>query len=87
MGFLFLFLLGIIAIIMVARFASKNVPRDETPSLPYNGKKGYPHSEQQDTVEERRRDLQVALVSLLVKKGIITEAELNFEVEQMEKKE
>ena len=87
MGFLFLFLLGIFAIIMLARFGSKASRRGEaTMTIPQNGKErsGYERGKGQD---ERARQFQEALISLLLKKEIITEAELLAEVELLRKEE
>ncbi|MBI3803428.1 MAG: hypothetical protein HY282_06665 [Nitrospirae bacterium] len=86
MGFLFLFLLGISAIILLARFGSKASRRGQTAMPPQNGKErsGYDRGKGQD---ERARQFQEALISLLLKKEIITEAELLAEVEMLRKEE
>lgn len=86
MGFLFLFLLGIFAMIMIARFASKASRRGQAPAPPQNGKERSGNGYGKKGRDERAT-FQEAVISLLLKKGIITETELLAEVELIRKEE
>jgi hypothetical protein len=84
-GLLFIFLVGISAIILIARFASKTRPKEER--LPeagggryQNGGERYPKKPLYD-----RSILEEGLLSLLIKKGVITEEELLSEMELIKK--
>jgi hypothetical protein len=85
MGLLFLFLLGICAIILIAKLASKTRPKEErlleAGAAPH--KNGGGHYSEKTT--PNRSSLEEGLVSLLIKKGVITEEELLSEVELIRK--
>lgn len=72
---------GILGIIIIARLASKTMPREreftETESLP-----GHTYKKSVEAASKRSHDVFYleSLVSLLVKKGIITEEELLKEI-------
>lgn len=85
MGFLFILLVGLAAIILIARFGSKASGRGAAAKA-QNGKEriGYEGGKSQ---AESRRYFQEAVISLLLKKGIITEEELLSEVEMIRKDE
>ncbi|HIE65157.1 MAG: hypothetical protein ABGX83_11205 [Nitrospira sp.] len=75
MGILTAVFLGIIIIIIVARIASKTIPRGEhfTETQPHTSKK------KKSDVPDEVSHLE-ALVTVLVKKGVITEEELMEEI-------
>ncbi len=74
MGFLFIIVLGVLAMIFVARFASKTKPDEERIKSPEDIEH-YNKSQKIDAI------LQKGLISLLLKKNIITEEELLAQVE------
>jgi hypothetical protein len=86
MGLLFIFLLGISAIILIAKLASKTRPKEERISGSgeekggANGRGHYPEKQLQD-----KSTLEESLIALLIKKGVITEEELLSEVELIRK--
>lgn len=83
MGLLVIFLLGITAIILIARFASKTRPKEERLSGQggyQNGGERYPKKPLYD-----RSTLEEGLLSLLIKKGVITEEELLAEMDLIKK--
>ena len=88
MGLLFIFLIGICAIILIARLASKTRPKEERLLVESgggderrkNGKEHYPEKNLQD-----KTTLEEGLLSLLIKKGVITEEELLLELELIKK--
>ena len=86
MGLLFIFLAGIGAIILIARFASKTRPKEER--LPESGGGG-PYRNGGERYAKKplydRSTLEEGLLSLLIKKGVITEEELFSEMELMKK--
>jgi len=86
MGFVFLLFLGLAAIILIARLASKASRQGEPAGVAQNGKEPIAY-EGGKSHAERARQFQEALISLLLKKGIITEAELLTEVEMIRKDE
>lgn len=75
MGFLFIIVFGILAMIFVARFASKTKPDIERVKSPEDIEH-YNKSQKIDGVVQR------SLITLLLKKNIITEEELLAEIEQ-----
>lgn len=83
-GLLFIFLAGITVIILIARLASKTRPKGERVleegGGPYRNGGDLPHSK---PVQERF--IAEGLISLLIKKGMITEEELLSEVELIKK--
>lgn len=88
MGFVFLLLLGLAAIILIARFGSKASGRSAAGVL-HNGQNGKerPAYGEGKSQAERGRVFQEALISLLLKKEIITEEELLSEIELIRKDE
>ncbi len=78
MGLLLIIVAGILAIILIARWASKTVsPYKETPSPAASDLKS----------KKVERVLQRGLISLLLKKKIIREDELLEEIERIKKEE
>ena len=75
MGFLFIIVLSILAIILVARLASKTKPDIERIKSPED-MEHYKKSQKIDAV------VQNGLITLLLKKNMITEEELLAEVER-----
>lgn len=86
MGFAFLLLLGLTAIILIARFASKAAGRGAPGGTVQNGKEKITY-EGGKSHAERGRYFQEATISLLLKKGVITEEELLAEIEMIRKEE
>lgn len=86
MGFVFLLLLGFTAIILIARFASKAAGRGASGGAVQNGKEKITY-EGGKSPAEKARYFQEATISLLLKKGVITEEELLAEVEMIRKEE
>ncbi len=84
MGFLFLIIIGILAMVFIARFASKTRPKGEEVKSPYRGGYGDVYSSKSQKVDSV---LQKGLVSLLLKKNIIREEELLEELEKIKKEE
>lgn len=89
MGLLFIFLLGIAAIILVARLASKARPQEERlldrkeggeAAFKNGGGKSHGEKPSQESLL-----VQEGLLSLLIKKGIITEEELLSEMKMIKK--
>lgn len=84
MGLLFIFLVGIGAIILIARFASKTRPKEErfpeAGGAYRNGGEAYSKKPLYD-----KSTLEEGLLSLLIKKGVITEEELLSEMELIKK--
>jgi hypothetical protein len=75
MGFLFIIIFGVLGMIFVARFASKTKPDIERVKSP-------------EDIEHFNRSVKIdgvvqkALITLLLKKNIITEEDLLAEIEQ-----
>lgn len=86
MGFVFLLFFGLAAIILIARLASKASGRSASGGAVQNGKERIAY-EGGKSHAERTRYFQEAVISLLLKKGVITEAELLAEVEMIRKEE
>lgn len=86
MGFVFLLFLGLAAIILIARLASKAAGRSADTGAAQNGKERIAY-EGGKSQAERTRYFQEATISLLLKKGVITEEELLAEVEMIRKEE
>lgn len=86
MGFVFLLLLGLTAIILIARFASKAAGRGAPGGTVQNGKEKVTYEGGKNHAE-RGRYFQEATISLLLKKGVITEEELLAEIEMIRKEE
>ena len=80
MGFLFLFTIGILAIILLARIASKSGQGGKKIESPNGREKGY-----FDKLIGEKSYIEEGLVSLLIKKGAITEEELLNEIECVKK--
>ena len=80
MGFLFLFTIGILAIILVARIASKSGQGGQKIESPTGREKGY-----FEKLSGEKSYVEEGLVSLLIKKGAITEEELLNEIECVKK--
>jgi len=84
MGILFLFLFGIVAILVIAKLASKVRPEEEVlkekKRLKELKDKKKAHMAQQST------DKLEALISVLVKKQIVSEEELLVQMKEDEKK-
>jgi hypothetical protein len=82
MGLLFIFIVGVLAIIMIARWGSKTRRKEAGPEEyqieHQNGKEKKKGVEQQNYLE-------AGLVTLLIKKKIITEEELLSEIELLKK--
>jgi hypothetical protein len=86
MGFVFLLFLGLAAIILIARLASKASGRGGPGAAVQNGKERITYEGGKHHAE-RARYFQEAVISLLLKKGVITEEELLSEVEMIRKEE
>lgn len=86
MGFVFLLFFGLAAIILIARFASKASGRSGPAGAGQNGNERIPYEGGKGQAE-RTRYFQEAVISLLLKKGVITEEELLAEVEMIRKEE
>ncbi len=86
MGFLFILLVGLAVIIMIARFGSKTSGQGRPEATAQNGKERVAY-EGGKSQAERGRVFQEALISLLLKKEIITEEELLAEIELIRKDE
>ena len=86
MGLLFIFLVGICAIILIARLASKTRPKEERLSAP-GGAAGYQNGGDRPSKKPiyDKSALEEGLLSLLIKKGVISEEELLSELEQIKK--
>ncbi len=84
MGFVFLLLLGLTAIILIARFASKAAGRSAAGGVVQNGKERITY-EGGKSHTDKTNYFQEAVISLLLKKGVITEAELLDEIELIKK--
>jgi hypothetical protein len=77
MGFLFLIVVGLLAMILVARLASKTTKKEEAASP----STGYSKYKKMDVA------LQRGLISLLLKKKIIEEGELLDEINRIKNSE
>lgn len=86
MGFVLLLFLGLVAILLIARLASKASRRGEPAGVVQNGKEPISYEGGKNHAQSPRH-FQEAVISLLLKKGIITEAELLAEVEMIRKEE
>lgn len=84
MGLLFIFLAGISAIILIAKLASKTRPKGER-LLEADGGHYQNGVELSHKKPFQDRSLEEGLISLLIKKGMITEEELLSEVELIKK--
>ena len=78
MGFLFLIVVGLLAMILVARLASKTKSKQEEAASPSTG---YSKYKKMDVA------LQRGLISLLLKKKIIEEEELLDEINRIKNSE
>lgn len=81
MGFLFLFLAGIIAIILIARFGSRIGRQERNPPGYRNGQEKPAYEKPTAQEQVRQRYVQEGLIALLLKKGVISEEELVDEIE------
>ncbi|TAK07208.1 MAG: hypothetical protein EPO39_07040 [Candidatus Manganitrophaceae bacterium] len=86
MGFLLILLIGLAAMILIARFGSKASGRTGAAGAVQNGKERVAYGGGKSQAE-RTRHFQEALISLLLKKEIITEEELLAEIELIRKDE
>lgn len=82
MGFLFLIVMGILGIILIARLASRSGRKEEVSERPAPRQNG---RERHQVGSIQMDDLENALVSLLIKKKVITEKEFLAEIERLKK--
>lgn len=81
MGLLFLFVMGIAAIILIARWGSKTRPKTAELALEPEHRNG----REQKKISEHQNYLEAGLINLLIRKKIISEEELLSEIELLRK--
>ncbi len=86
MGILFLFLGGIVAIIIVAKLASKVRPEEERMVEEKKAPKKTDVRHLEEDLERFEKKLD-AVVGLLLKKKILSEEEMHMEIKEAENKE